>query len=51
MSNVTVGMGVRITYAGTKNVETKYGKKDVHQVDVEVYEKSEGDPEGSPLPF
>ena len=49
MANIEEGQIIRITYTGTKNVETKYGKKDVHQVHVEVYEKEEGNVDD--LPF
>jgi len=36
MENVQVGKLCRITYLGTKNIQTKFGMKDVHQVKVEV---------------
>ncbi len=36
MEGVGEGQRCRITYLGTENVDTKYGKKDVHQVRVEV---------------
>ena len=31
----------RITYMGTKNLQTKFGMKDVHQVKVEIDKRSE----------
>lgn len=36
MENVVVGSLCRVTYLGTKNMETKFGKKDVHICKVEV---------------
>jgi len=36
MESVVVGKLCRITYKGTKNLKTKFGMKDVHQVLVEV---------------
>jgi len=36
MENVGTGEECKITYLGTKNCDTKFGKKDVHQVKVEV---------------
>ena len=36
MENIIKGAMVRMTYTGTKNCETKFGMKDVHQVVVEV---------------
>ena len=41
MEGAVVGKLYRITYQGTKNIPTKFGKKDVHQVLVEIDE--EGD--------
>lgn len=44
MESVKVGTLCRLTYRGTKNVKTKFGMKDVHQVTVEV--DSDEDVEG-----
>jgi hypothetical protein len=49
MADVSVGTILRITYTGTQNVQTKFGKKDVHQVRVEEFEKDEKNPDD--LPF
>lgn len=38
MESVAVGQTVKIVYKGTQNVKTKFGMKDVHQVQVQVYE-------------
>ena len=38
MESIGQGQNVRITYLGTKNLQTKFGMKDVHQVKVEVEE-------------
>lgn len=38
MCDIEVGSVVRITYLGTSLCDTKFGKKDVHQVRVEIYE-------------
>lgn len=38
METIRVGTRCRIIYQGTKNVKTKFGMKDVHQVTVEVEE-------------
>jgi len=35
MKQIKPGDYVRLTYLGTKNLDTKFGKKDVHQVSVE----------------
>lgn len=43
MEVVKVGDLLRVTYTGTKNVKTKFGMKDVHQVAVEIHEE-ESDP-------
>ena len=37
MEAIEVGSLCKITYQGTQNVETKFGKKDVHQVSVQVW--------------
>ena len=37
MENVKEGTLVKIKYEGTKNVKTKYGMKDVHQVSVQKW--------------
>ena len=58
MENMKLGVLLRITYQGTKNVKTKFGQKDVHQVLVEMDDK-DGDPEtvtangtsGEEIPF
>jgi len=43
MDSISEGALVKITYLGMTNVETKFGKKDVHQVRVEVdMEEGEG---------
>lgn len=42
MEEVPIGCPVKITYQGTKNVKTKFGMKDVHQVSVQY------DPDGIP---
>src|SRR5258706_14814203 len=42
MNSLQLGAVCRITYRGTENVPTKYGKKDVHQVLVEC---DDGEPE------
>lgn len=34
MESVREGQMVKVTYMGTKNVQTKYGMKDVHQCEV-----------------
>jgi len=44
MSNVGEGTLTRVTYLGTMNVKTKFGMKDVHQVNVEI--DSNDDPGG-----
>jgi hypothetical protein len=36
MEMVEEGQLCRLTYRGTENIDTKFGKKDVHQVDVET---------------
>ena len=36
MESIAEGTLCRITYLGTENVDTKFGKKDVHQVRVEI---------------
>lgn len=36
MENIAEGTMCKITYVGTKNVQTKFGMKDVHQVRVEI---------------
>ena len=36
LETVKLGSLCRITYLGTKNVKTKFGMKDVHQVSVEI---------------
>ena len=41
MTNISEGDLVKLVYRGTKNVKTKFGLKDVHQVDVEVFETDE----------
>ena len=41
MNNVGNGKLCRITYQGTKNVKTKFGLKDVHQVLVEIDDHSD----------
>lgn len=43
LENAAVGKLYRITYQGTKNILTKFGKKDVHQVLVEVDEEEKPD--------
>jgi len=51
MQSIEVGTVCRITYRGTEKVQTKFGLKDVHQVDVEI---SDGDVTEEPkedLPF
>jgi hypothetical protein len=55
---ISAGNLVRLTYLGTENCQTKYGMKDVHQVQVEIF-REEKEPvaknpipeEGSSLPF
>jgi hypothetical protein len=37
METVQPGSVIRLTYLGTKNLQTKFGMKDVHQVKVEVH--------------
>lgn len=54
MGNVQVGELCRITYLGTKLCETKFGKKDVHQVLVEVDDKNgqaKNSPNSDGMPF
>ena len=41
MEQISEGTSLKITYKGTKNLKTKYGLKDVHQVSVERWEDEE----------
>lgn len=50
MNNIGVNVLCRITYSGTKNVPTKFGVKDVHQVVVEIDESEEAKKEDE-VPF
>ena len=43
MGAIEEGTLVKITYAGTQNMQTKFGMKDVHQVQVEVW-TDDGEP-------
>lgn len=36
MENIPTGTDCKLTYTGTKNVKTKFGMKDVHQVRVQI---------------
>lgn len=36
MESIAEGILCRIVYTGTENVQTKFGMKDVHQVNVEI---------------
>lgn len=36
MENIGIGTFCYITYTGTKKVQTKFGMKDVHQVQVDI---------------
>ena len=55
MKNAQIGALIRITYMGTKNMQTKFGMKDVHQALVEI-DKADtmhdgaGETEGDPAP-
>jgi hypothetical protein len=44
MENIQENTQVRIIYEGTKNVQTKFGMKDVHQVSVQVWHEDEPQP-------
>ena len=44
MENLEKETFVKITYSGTENVQTKFGMKDVHQVNVAVWQGEEGEP-------
>lgn len=44
MESMPVGSVCRMTYLGTKNVQTKFGMMDVHQVLVETDEKESDSP-------
>lgn len=46
MGAIEEGTLVKITYTGTQNVQTKFGMKDVHQVQVEVWADESTDPVG-----
>lgn len=48
MEHIEEGVICRITYQGTKNVETKFGKKDVHQVLVEIDDENYPTPKDYP---
>ena len=55
MEAVKIGTLCRLTYRGTKNIKTKFGMKDVHQVLVEIdsdetEDAAEGKAEGD-IPF
>jgi hypothetical protein len=39
MESMAIGATLQITYKGTENVKTKYGQKDVHQVDVRKWKE------------
>lgn len=43
MANVRPGTRVKITYQGTKEVKTKYGLKQVHQVEVAAWSDDDDD--------
>ena len=47
--SAVVGKLYRLTYQGTKNVKTKFGMKDVHQVLVECDDKSESASDKTPF--
>lgn len=49
MEAIKEGTKVRIQYKGTKNVPTKFGMKDVHQVSVQRW-KDESQPEEDQFP-
>lgn len=53
MEHIQPGTICRITYTGTENVMTKFGKKDVHQVLVEIDDDTtpEETETNEPLPF
>lgn len=48
MENISEGLLCRVTYLGTKNMKTKFGMKDVHQVKVEVDSSSKNNSEPEP---
>jgi hypothetical protein len=43
MEQVRTGEKVKVTYLGTKNMKTKFGMKDVHQVDVQKWKDDGGE--------
>ena len=45
MEHIEEGTVCRITYQGTKNIQTKFGMKDVHQVLVEIDDENYPKPE------
>jgi len=51
MDNVMTGEKCRITYQGTQNMDTKFGKKDVHQVLVEVDDEYTEEVDDEDAPF
>lgn len=52
MAMISEGTRVKITYLGTKKIETKYGLKDVHQVSVQRWaEENEQADEVGGKPF
>ncbi len=51
MNSVHPGNLVRLTYQGTKNLKTKYGMKDVHQVLVEVDDEAVEKKNDADVPF
>mgnify|MGYP001560407785 CR=1 FL=1 len=44
LESIKIGTLVKIKYLGTKNCQTKYGQKDVHQVDVEKWTEEGREP-------
>src|SRR3989304_4383365 len=47
MESIEAGTVLRITYTGTQNVQTRFGMKDVHQIQVQIWKGEKEDD----LPF
>lgn len=51
MENISTGSQCRITYLGTKELETKFGLKDVHMVKCEIDDEFVSDVDEEGIPF